>query len=297
MLQQTQVATVIPYFLRWMEEFPTVETLARADLQRVLSLWEGLGYYRRARYLHEGAKWILIHGMPQNLEGWRQVPGVGPYTAAAVASIALGIPAELVDGNVERVYARLEGDDASRPELTRNAWSWAKAALVTDSPGDWNQALMELGATICKPKLPACGACPVSHSCFAFRNDRQASLPTPKAKLETVRLTQYCRVLCHGTRVAIRQIPEGEWWHGMWEFPRSTSKEWLIETYGDLEAAELGCVRHSVTSHRIELHAEIAFPASCYADLRWVTLTELAELPMPAPQRRVAKLAARHLQR
>ena len=182
MLQQTTVATVIGYFERFLERFPDVRALARADEAAVLRLWAGLGYYSRARNLHRAAKAVVEEHagrFPRTLQGLRSLPGVGRYTAAAVASIAFGLPAELVDGNVIRVYARLfalRGDPRS-PALQEKVWTLAAEHLDHGRPGDWNQALMELGATVCSPVGPECGRCPLSKSCLARKRGLQDSIP------------------------------------------------------------------------------------------------------------------------
>lgn len=279
MLQQTQVATVIPYFERWMARFPTVQDLAKAEEQEVLSLWQGLGYYRRCRLLLAGARWVAEHGLPQTADEWLAVPGVGRYTAGAIASIALGEPAALVDGNVERVFARFEGSDLSGPSLSRHAWMWAESVVPSDRSGDWNQALMELGATVCRPRSTSCDQCPLQTECIAFATRRQLELPVPAKREATVPLIHSALAqTCRG-RFGLEQIPSGLWWEGMWRFP-------ALEGTGD----PVGIVRHAVTKHRITLqvwHAEVSdeLPA-----LSWFTLAELKHLPMPSPQRKALKL-------
>ena len=184
MLQQTTVSTVIPYYGRFLKRFPDVAALAGADEDEVLRLWAGLGYYSRARNLHRAAQAVVSeHGgrLPGTLAGLRSLPGVGRYTAAAVASIAFGLPAELVDGNVIRVYARLfalRGDPKS-PALQAKVWALAAEHLDHRRPGDWNQALMELGATVCSPVGPECGRCPLAEDCLARRRGLQDSIPLP----------------------------------------------------------------------------------------------------------------------
>lgn len=294
MLQQTQVATVIPFFERWMARFPTVAALAAADEQDVLAMWQGLGYYRRCRFLLLGARYVVANGMPVSAAAWRLVPGVGPYTAGAISSIAFGEPAPLVDGNVERVFARLTGCDLSEGALTAAAWKWAEREVHGERPGDWNQALMELGATVCKPVEPLCASCPVSDLCVAFRDGLQASLPVAARKAKTVELTHITWAPCFEGRFGIHQIPENEWWHGMWEFPRVSSLDRVSELqalFPDAWVESLGSIRHTVTNHKIRLVASVVRVDSCVEGLRWVTVEELAGVAMPAPQRRVLKLA------
>jgi A/G-specific adenine glycosylase len=184
MLQQTTVAAVIPYFDRFMQRFPTVHALAEAPLEDVLRLWAGLGYYSRGRNLHAAARVLAASGWPADEAGWRALPGIGDYTAAAVAAIALGQPATVVDGNIERVMARLfavrEPLPSAKPELRGLAARFTAA----DRPGDFAQALMDLGATVCTPKSPRCGECPVRAGCKGFAAGDPASMPRKAAKPE-----------------------------------------------------------------------------------------------------------------
>ena len=288
MAQQTQVGTVVPYWERWLARFPTVESLAAADEADVLSQWQGLGYYRRARLFLAGARWVAANGMPRTATGWREVPGVGPYTAGAIASIAFGDPAPLVDGNVERVYARLTDDPSADAALHRNAWRWATASLHAPRPGDWNQALMELGATVCAPKSPACERCPLRGSCLAFERGTQALRPTPAKRKATVDLRHAVWVPEFEGGYGMRQIPAGEWWEGMWEFPRAplAQEASLERIVGDGWRQEAGVVRHGVTHHRIEIRVTLVRCEARSPDLEWFGEEELAALPIPTPQRR-----------
>lgn len=295
MLQQTQVATVIPFWERWLKRFPTAEALASADEQDALAMWQGLGYYRRCRFLLQGAKWVAEHGLPTNAEEWQAVPGVGRYTAGAIASIAQGDPAPLVDGNVERVYARLTGDDASGPRLTKNAWDWAEQVLYRDRPGDWNQALMELGATICKPVSPLCAQCPLAERCVARLSWRVDELPTRAESRKTVHLRNTVWAPVFEGKLGVRQIPEGLWWQGMWEFPRADDSgdfenEELRTLIGPGWARQVGHVRHTVTHHRIAIDVSLVTVESPSPALRWLPPRELVEIPMPAPQRKILKM-------
>lgn len=292
MLQQTQVATVVPYWERWMDRFPTVGDLAEADEQTLLSLWQGLGYYRRCRYLHRGARWVVDHGMPETADEWLRVPGVGRYTAAAIASISGGEPAAVVDGNVERVYARMRNDDAAGSVLHRRAWTWAQSVLDAASPGDWNQAVMELGATICRPSNPDCGRCPLQSDCLAFQYGTVGDLPTPTPTKESVRLNFRVEIPYRGGRFGVRQIPDGEWWQGMWEFLRTPGS--AVPESG-CESRRLGEVRHTVTHHRITLDVWLVHYEAYEPHLRWLDRYELEQLAMPAPQRKCLHLATEAL--
>jgi A/G-specific adenine glycosylase len=294
MLQQTQVATVIPYWHRWLDRFPTPEALAVADEQEVLSLWQGLGYYRRCRLLLEGARFVVREGMPRTAKGLRQVPGIGAYTAGAVASIAFGEPAPLVDGNVERVFARLTGDDSVGLALHKRAWAWAEEQLFADRPGDWNQALMELGATVCTPVDPNCESCPLKEPCVARAKGITDLLPTKETKPKPVRLEHVVIVPTFEGRLGLRQIPAGQWWAGMWEFPRAERGEEaeILALVGDGWQESLGAVSHSVTNHRITIHVSRVRCEKPSPDLSWFDADSLAKLPLPAPQRRIAKMVA-----
>ncbi|AIE86334.1 A/G-specific adenine glycosylase [Fimbriimonas ginsengisoli] len=296
MLQQTQVATVIPYWERWLARFPTIQALAESDEQEALSLWQGLGYYRRCRLLLAGARWVAEHGTPTTATGWLEVPGVGPYTAGAIASIAHGDPAPVVDGNVERVYARLAGDASAGPSLHKAAWTWARRELYRPRPGDWNQALMELGATVCKPVKPDCTVCPFEGRCVARQTWRVDELPTKEAQREAVRLKHAVWVPTFEGELGLRQIPEGLWWQGMWEFPRTDALAEaeipeLRELVGPGWLQHLGQIRHSVTHHRITIEVSLVRCETRSPDLRWFRPDDLASLPMPNPQRRVLKMA------
>jgi len=300
MLQQTQVATVIPFWERWMLRFPDVRRLAEASDQDVLSEWQGLGYYRRCRMLLQGARHVVEHGMPATAAGWKEVPGVGPYTAGAIASIAQGDPAAVVDGNVERVYARLTADPSSGAALNRAAWTWATENLRRDRPGDWNQALMELGATICRPIKPDCPRCPLRTVCEAYELGIVDDLPTRETKTATVRLRQTVWIPIFQGQIGLRQIPGGQWWEGMWEFPRADrapgeENEPLRTLIGPGWVRHVGLVRHSVTHHRIEIDVSLVQCEAASPSLTWFSRAALVSLPLPAPQRKALALASPYL--
>jgi len=184
MLQQTTVAAVKPYFERFLNLFPNVAALGEAPQKTILAAWAGLGYYSRARNLHAAAKQLAACGFPETEEGWRALPGVGPYTAAAIAAIAYGRPANVVDGNVERVMARLHAIETPLPAAKPVLRDLASELVTSDRPGDWAQALMDLGATICTPKSPRCGDCPWSKACAALATGAPERFPlkTPKPR-------------------------------------------------------------------------------------------------------------------
>ncbi|MBX3156312.1 MAG: A/G-specific adenine glycosylase [Deltaproteobacteria bacterium] len=228
MLQQTRVATVIPYWERWMVEFPTVASLADAPLDDVLRAWAGLGYYRRARALHAGALAVRERGLPARAAELREVPGIGPYTAGAIASIAHGERTPLVDGNVARVLARVDGiaEDIKSTAGTKALWARAgelMAALPEAlAPADLNQGLMELGATVCAPTSPRCLVCPVSAWCVARASGRQDELPVAGARKAAKDLPLLARtqvwISDGGELVLARRRPSGLF-GGLWELP------------------------------------------------------------------------------
>lgn len=298
MLQQTQVATALPFYERWMSRFPTVDALAAAEESEVLELWQGLGYYRRCRSLLNGARTVAANGFPASAEQWLAVPGVGPYTAGAIASICLGERAPVVDGNVERVFARTTACADPGPALHRRAWEWAGRVLDTERPGDWNQALMELGATVCTPSKPRCDDCPLETSCAARQSWRVDQFPRRRPSPSVRLRTHVCWVPFEGGAFGVSQIPAGEWWEGMWEFPRedatesrTDAEERLRDRVGPGWTESLGAFRHTVTRHRVELEASLVRCEQRSAALRWVTPDELEGLALPAPQRKTLRRA------
>lgn len=290
MLQQTQVVTVLPYYERWMARFPTVCSLANSDEQDALAIWQGLGYYRRCRLLLDGARYVALHGMPSSALEWQRVPGVGRYTASAIASIAFGEQVPVVDGNVERVFARLLARSETKPALNKKAWEWAAQHVPADSPGEFNQALMELGATVCKPSNPDCRVCPVSSECKSYAGGRVLELPIRSPKPETVQLGFHVWIpMCDGL-YGVRQIPPGKWWENLWEFPTAESENELVQVVGSGQAIFRGTVKHSVTRHRITLCVSTIECANPAASLRWVSSVDLKGLPMPSAQRKALAL-------
>ena len=220
MLQQTQVTTVIPYFERWMERFPDIATLANAPLDEVLKAWEGLGYYRRARLLYAGAQEVVKEyggRLPKSYEKLLALPGIGTYTAAAIASLAFDEDVLAVDGNVKRVAARLFVVPGVITEKT------VKEKLLPHLPkgqaGAFNEALMELGATLCTPRSPMCEVCPVSQHCAAFQGGQVANFPEAKAKKKVPHLKRYALVYRKDSSLYLRQRGENEMLGGLWGFP------------------------------------------------------------------------------
>lgn len=216
MLQQTRVDQAIPYYERFLAQFPTVQALAEADLQEVLKAWEGLGYYSRARNLHQAARTIQAQGWPQDYQGWRSLSGVGEYTARAVGSIVLGLPLGAVDGNVRRVYSRLLAIETFRPPAVQ---ALADSLVDPIQPGAFNQALMDLGSSICTPQNPRCLLCPVRDFCEGYAQGRVEELPV-KVQKPAVPHRQFL-VIFHETSagIYIRKRPEKGLLGGLWELP------------------------------------------------------------------------------
>ena len=272
MLQQTQVKTVLPYFDRFMGRFPNVEALAAASEQEVLSAWSGLGYYRRAKALHRAARKIVeeMGGLlPETLEGWLELPGVGRYTAGAILSIAYGKRYPILDGNVARVLSRLflvRGDPRSGP--SRNAlWQKAEEVLPPRSVSDFNQGLMELGALVCTPREPKCLLCPLRTDCEARRRGLQDRLPELKPRKAPTSVVLAAAVVRRRGKVLLYQRQGEELMRGLWELPggacradeepRSALAREARERYGlRLETGEqVAHVKHSIMNRRITLYA------------------------------------------
>ncbi len=294
MLQQTQVATALPYYERFLARFPSLESLASADEAEVLSLWQGLGYYRRCRNLLAGARFVLEHGMPSSFENWLKVPGVGQYTAAALASICTGQAVGVVDGNVERVFARFAICSGVGTALHRAAWQWAQEHVDPKHPGDWNQAVMELGARVCRPRTPLCASCPISAACQAYVDGNPERFPVRPPKRDSVELVRELWIpICSG-RVGVRQIPAGEWSEGMWEFPWVNSdadaSADLAKLVGVGQVTAFGEVRHTITHHRLRIRVSLCQVKRRTRGLKWVEVSELASLPMPSSMRKAWKL-------
>lgn len=318
MLQQTQIATVIDYFERWMTRFPTVEALAEAPLDDVLKLWEGLGYYSRARNLHSAAQTVVTEyggKLPTSAEALQKLKGIGRYTAGAIASIAFEEPVPVLDGNVIRVLSRLTDlpDDTTQTATKKHLWAVAAAAVPAQRPGDYNQALMELGQQICTPTTPSCPDCPAAAGCRARQNGTQHERPVKRKKKRTPHYDVAAGVIYREDgRFLIAQRPLDGLLGGLWEFPggKQESGETLPETLVREIREELGVeirpnfpiasVKHAFTHFRITLHA---FHATLIAgdiqhigvrDHAWVTLNQLDNYAFGTADRKV--IAALHKQ-
>jgi A/G-specific adenine glycosylase len=312
MLQQTQVATVVPYYERWLQALPTVEQLAVADPQVVLGLWAGLGYYSRARNLQAAARLIVsdYEGVfPRDYHAARSLPGIGEYTAGAILSIAYGQRLPAVDGNVQRVLGRvfaLAGELRQGPGK-REVARLAAEAVPAARPGDHNQALMELGATICLPRRPACEQCPLTALCLARRQGRETAIPPPRPQ-PSRRVQRVAVVLWQRGCLLLARRPAEGVWGGLWELPNvelaagedpaAALGEYLQQAFG--LRAQVGEpwqeIRHSIMDQRITLSVYQATCRGSKVRLRdheegaWVAPADLAGYALPAPHRRIGQL-------
>lgn len=298
MLQQTQVETVIPYFNRFLDRFPTLNDLANAPMSDVLKLWEGLGYYARARNLHKAAIKIVneLNGeWPRTVEGLMQLPGIGRYTAGAIASLAFGVDAPVLDGNVIRVLCRVFNIARDpRDQSTRNElWSLAESLLPKGHAGEFNEALMELGATICAPRHPRCEVCPLARLCEAKKRNLQDRLPIKKKRSPLPHYDVTAAVIRKNGRILIAQRPFGGRLGGLWEFPggKQEHDESLSACLRREIKEELGLrikvgklitsIDHAYTHFKITLHAfecEVVSgqpEALQVEDFKWVWMKEL----------------------
>ena len=289
MLQQTRVAAAEPYYLRFAERFVTVADLAAADEQTVLALWAGLGYYSRARNLHKAAKEIAARGIfPSRYDDIRGLPGVGDYTAAAIASIAFGLPHASVDGNVLRVLARVscEAGDIGAGAPRRRLGALAQELLDPDHPGDFNQAVMELGATVCLPKEPKCDICPIAKWCEARIQGRQREFPVKLAAKRHLEIHETLLIIERRDSILLWQRPpEASRMAGFFELPE----------VGQLPQAtvgrELGVVRHTITFHNYTFRVRKASIRIVPDGYRWVHKLELSSIAASTILRKALRLA------
>jgi A/G-specific adenine glycosylase len=292
MLQQTQVATVLPYFDRWLGVLPDFAALAAAPESQVLKLWEGLGYYSRARNLHRLAQALTaLPALPRTPAEWRELPGVGPYTAAAVTSISFGEPAACVDGNVVRILARLTGErrlfrDGS--EAAKFFTPLADALVAGDDPGEHNQAMMELGATVCLRQKPRCPDCPVAEFCAARRSGEPEKFPHLKPKL-TEKL-EVARVWCeHEGRLLLRRgHAKAKRLAGLHELPEMNDLGLKPDKSSLLAVKRRAITRFQITEsiYRVKPTAALLKLVAHDASLEWVPLAKLDHLTLSGPHRR-----------
>jgi A/G-specific adenine glycosylase len=312
MLQQTQVATVSDYFPRFVATFPTIASLARAPEEKVLRLWEGLGYYRRARQLHRAAKVIVAeHGgrFPSEVEAVRALPGIGRYTAGAILSIAFDQRQPILEANTVRLLSRLmayRGDPRSKSgEIL--LWQLAEELLPRSGSSRFNQALMELGSLVCTPRSPACESCPVRSLCPTHRQGLQEVIPRVRSKPRTEQVREVLLVVRNGDRILLRRRRADERWAGFWDFPRfaieSNNGTVADEVIGRLAAetgvtAQIGqtltTIKHGVTRFRITLDCRwadcLSKPRRLPPAIRWLRPSQLIDYPLSMTGRRVARL-------
>jgi A/G-specific adenine glycosylase len=318
MLQQTRAETVGPYFERWTTRFPTVEALAESDQEEVLGLWSGLGYYSRARNLHRTAMIVADQHdgrIPDTVEALRELPGVGEYTAGAVASIAFGRCEPAVDGNVRRVLSRLFDLEAPRPSELREL---AAKLVPSDRPGDFNQALMELGARVCRPRSPDCQGCPLQALCLSHARGTVDLRPAPRPRTSIPTYTIGTAVIVSANdQTLFTRRPDNGLLGGMWEYPglqvnegeesRAAAGRVTAELFGDVvleswpDRGELTEITHTFSHRRHHYHA-FGFridgepvpdlSSGNWTEARWCSTEGSAELPLPAAQRKLAQIVA-----
>lgn len=316
MLQQTRIETVIPYYQRWIERFPSLQALASASKQAVLQAWEGLGYYSRARNLLRGAQMIVNEfggRFPTDRQSIARLPGVGRYTAGAIAAIAFGLDEAALDGNTRRVLSRVFNLElpARSSQGERQLWKYAAEHLPAGRAGDYNQALMDLGATICTPRAPDCQRCPLENLCQARQLGVQAARPVARPRPAVPHYLVTAAVIRQDGRVLIARRPEDGLLGGLWEFPggkvepgedlpQGLSREINEELAVQIAVHEpVGVFTHAYTHFRVTLHAFYCrltsgdpHPVEA-SDLRWVYPFELKDYPMGKIDRQIARLLER----
>ncbi|PJD93544.1 MAG: A/G-specific adenine glycosylase [Legionella sp.] len=297
MLQQTQVKTVIPYFLRFMERYPDVQALAQASLDEVLALWSGLGYYSRARNLHRTAQDIVTsYGgiFPHNLEDLKNLPGIGPSTAAAIASLAFEQPTAILDGNVKRVLSRYFLLSGTGSAFEKQLWMQAQACMPITQCRDYTQAIMDMGATCCTNKQPLCTTCPLQKECQAFQ--RGVVQEYPQKKIRKIRPThkeQFLLLYTSDKNIYLEQRPATGIWGGLWCLPAidqdACQMSYLKQVYGleHLSMQPLIAFKHSFTHFHLEISAYSIKTKKFSAKGRWVTQEELNDLGLAKPVKRI----------
>jgi len=312
MLQQTQVKTVIPYYERWIKTLPTIGKLANAPEQKILKLWEGLGYYSRAKNLKKSAQIICreMNGeLPKTVNDLKNLPGVGRYTAGAISSIAFGLKAPVLDGNVKRVLSRLFciNENGTTSASENRLWQQAEDLLPVRRPGDFNQALMELGATVCIPKSPICQQCPMRTLCKAFLKNKITEFPPSKKKVPSKKIEVSAGIIIKNKKVYIQQRSKNALMGGLWEFPggkrekgespeeclkREIKEELRVNV---ISLNKVMTIKHTYTQFRVtlnvfncELQKKQIRPDGC-EQWKWVSLSNLKEYPFPAANVKIVK--------
>jgi A/G-specific adenine glycosylase len=301
MLQQTQMERVVAYFERWMKHFPDIVSLAAADEEKVLRLWEGLGYYSRARNIHRTAGILAkqYNGqLPTDHQQLLKLPGIGEYTAGAIMSLAFNEKHPVVDANVERLFARLFNIDGPVKERANHKliWQLARELVPEQSPRIFNQALMELGALVCRPKNPDCSQCPLNKLCESFKLGIVAERPAIPPGKKIIRIEMATGVLQHQGKFFIQKRPVNGVWANLWEFPggRIEPREFYEETELSINLLhKIGIIKHSYTRYRVRLHCYMCRLHNSQSDpclhaaqeYRWATGAALDDFAFPAPHR------------
>lgn len=314
MLQQTRVEVVRDYYTRWMASFPNLKSLAQANDDQVLAIWQGLGYYSRARRLLSGARYVLEEfggNLPQEPDLLQKIPGIGPYSAGAISSIAFGRPSPIVDGNVIRVLSRIFvlSGDPGRTFLKKKLWAIAGELVPQNSASDFNQALMELGALVCTPTSPACHACPLRKNCMAHQFGEVARFPELKERAKPTELAMAVAVIRHRGRIAIDKLPpDARWWAGLYALPFVELQEGnraepaaralasAIAGVTDSEVRVFPSLKHAVTRYKITLTPvllETTRRLPRTGRVSWMTEADLGRRALPAPHRKALTVALR----
>ncbi len=303
MLQQTQVATVIPYYQKFLKTFPTIRSLARADLSRVLKAWEGLGYYSRARNLHRASRIILNHfngKIPENLKDLLRLPGIGRYTAGAILSIAYNKETPVLDGNVKRVLSRLFAVSGDSKKTEEFLWPLSESLIPKGSPGAFNQALMDLGSMICTPKHPNCPGCPLKNLCQGYLSGKPESYPLRSIKKEVPHIEAIAAVIQKDEKVLLRQRPPKGLLGGLWEFPnwpldgQKESVNYLrLKVRSDLGLKvkwkrPIGTFNQTYSHFKLTLHVFMGEVLNRGVKGKWASSKNLDQFPMSRIHRRIA---------
>ena len=312
MLQQTQMDRVTVFFTRWMNVFPDIATLAAASEDQVLKCWEGLGYYSRARNIIKTARLLMKHNqgkIPSSRKELLQLPGIGPYTAGAIASISFNRDVPLVDANIERIFARLFNIDliSGSQEAKRINWQKAEAILPRKEARNFNQGLMELGALICRPKKPDCTLCPLAPHCLALKYDLIPERPVPKKSTQIIPIEMATGVLIHNGQLFIQQRLEDDVWGSLWEFPggrlelgespeQTVVREFFEETEFRVEVeSKITTTIHHFTRYKVTLHCFLVTLTQqesdpvlhAAQDFNWIAAADLANHAFPAGHRKL----------
>ena len=312
MLQQTQMQTVIPYYKRWIKKYPTLKSVANADIDNLLKLWEGLGYYNRCINFHKASKIIMFNYNGKIPDGWndfRSLPGVGDYTAGAVLSIAFNKKLIAIDGNIKRVVSRLLGIRNLSNHNKKRIKNWLETYIPESSPGDFNQSLMELGSLICKPKNPKCYECPMTKICKAFLNGEPERYPIALKRGINPTYTIVAGILWRNQKFFIQKRKNSKMLMGLWEFPggKVNNNESLKEALNREFEEEcgirpkiikkIGSIKHSYSHFSIIFHVfhcrENKNVIKQLNDSKWISIDEIDKYPFPKVNHKVFKLLNR----